>query len=630
MYNYIYIKNFYMYIKKNKKYAFTLIELVLVISILSILSFIAYFSLQWYSSQTRDVKRISDINNIKKALWIYIIKHWKYPQPSNSSIITFSWTNLWTQWTFWDWVFKNVKIFNKKPLDPLTWSEYTYSISNNNVEYEISWIKEYRHFQESNIINNALGNENISAYIDWTYNWLISKINIWTISYILALPSITTRSINNTNLETIIEEDKLVYNWYKNLPHSYTQSMLNTFWWFGYNTDSLIIFEWDISDLRENNNQILFLDKLKKAYSWTIISQENWILKTLNDLEIDFINPNNSTKNLACNIINYNLKFFVECNWFDFITFFLTNILHIDISNLPWTKINIAYQNAINWDFWFGTNDGIAKYSDGNWTIYRKNPHDSNSLVNNNVTSITIDDNDNYWFGTVNWVSMFDWNSTWTTYNNNVLVSTHIQYIYTSSDWTIRIWTNWWVSTYSSETWNSYIKKSDWLSSNNITAIFEDNNNDIWFWTNSKWVDKFSDWIITNFTTPNLPSKVITYIFQDINNNMRIWTIWWLAKRKIDWKWEQYTTDNTWWNLPSNKITYIYEDTSNNLWIWMTEWLLKTNYDLTTWKIYNTSSSPIPLAWNEIKNISQDDTGNILILSEWWINTINSEWVIID
>lgn len=619
-----------MYIKNNTKSAFTFIELVVIITILSILSFIAFYSLQWFSKQARDAKRVSDINNIKKALWIYIIKNWQYPQPSNSSTITFSWSNLWTQWTFWDWVFENVKIFSKKPLDPLTWSEYTYSVSNNNIEYEISWINESSYFQENNIINNALWNENITAYVDWTYNGLVSKTNIWTISYILAIPSITTRNINNTNLESIINEDNLVYNWYKNLPHSYVWSMLDTSWWFGYNTDLLVIFEWDISDLRESNNQLLLLDKLKEAYSWSILSEQDSILQKLSNLEIDYIAPSNSTRNLACNLINYNLKFFVECNWFDFITFFLTNILHIDISNLPWSQINIAYQDSANWDFWFGTNDGIAKYSDWTWTIYQKDPQDSNSLVNNNVTSISIDNVGNYWFWTVNWVSMFDWDSTWTTYNNNVLVSTHIQYIYTSSDWTIRIWTNWWVSTYSSETWNSYLKKSDWLSSNNITAIYEDNNNDIWFWTNSKWVDKFSNWIITNYSTPNLPSKVVTYISQDINNSMWIWTIWWLAKRKIDWNWEQYTTENTLWILPSNKITYIYEDINNNLWIWTTAWVLKTNDDLSTWTIYDTSNSPIPLAWSEIKSISQDDTWNILILSEWWINTINSEWVIID
>ena len=48
---------------KNKK-AFTLVELIVVITILAILSTIGFISLSWYSKEARDAKRISDANNL--------------------------------------------------------------------------------------------------------------------------------------------------------------------------------------------------------------------------------------------------------------------------------------------------------------------------------------------------------------------------------------------------------------------------------------------------------------------------------------------------------------------------------------------------------------------------------------
>ena len=58
-YNYIYFNKYYM--NKQKK-AFTLVELIVVITILAILWTIAFISLQWYSRDSRDSVRISDMS----------------------------------------------------------------------------------------------------------------------------------------------------------------------------------------------------------------------------------------------------------------------------------------------------------------------------------------------------------------------------------------------------------------------------------------------------------------------------------------------------------------------------------------------------------------------------------------
>ena len=58
---------------KNTKRAFTLVELVVVITILAILGTIAFISLQWYSSDARNSKRTSDLKNIEKAMSMKLV-----------------------------------------------------------------------------------------------------------------------------------------------------------------------------------------------------------------------------------------------------------------------------------------------------------------------------------------------------------------------------------------------------------------------------------------------------------------------------------------------------------------------------------------------------------------------------
>ncbi len=56
--------------RKSTNSAFTLVELIVVITILAVLGTIAFISLQGYSADARNSKRTSDINNIQSAMWI--------------------------------------------------------------------------------------------------------------------------------------------------------------------------------------------------------------------------------------------------------------------------------------------------------------------------------------------------------------------------------------------------------------------------------------------------------------------------------------------------------------------------------------------------------------------------------
>jgi len=66
--------------QKQKK-AFTLVELIVVITILAILSTIAFISLTGYSKSAKNSTRIADINSIEKALELFALNTSKYPVP---------------------------------------------------------------------------------------------------------------------------------------------------------------------------------------------------------------------------------------------------------------------------------------------------------------------------------------------------------------------------------------------------------------------------------------------------------------------------------------------------------------------------------------------------------------------
>nr|MDD3720259.1 type II secretion system protein [Candidatus Gracilibacteria bacterium] len=69
--------------QKNSKKAFTLVELIVVITILAILGSIAFISLQSYTKNARDGQRLSDINNIRKNLELFLTEKGFYPTPDN-------------------------------------------------------------------------------------------------------------------------------------------------------------------------------------------------------------------------------------------------------------------------------------------------------------------------------------------------------------------------------------------------------------------------------------------------------------------------------------------------------------------------------------------------------------------
>jgi len=153
------------------KQAFTLVELIVVITILAILWTIAFISLQWYSKEARDSTRIANVNNI--VLWseLFLTHAWKPPVPDNIINIYLSGWLFLEQWEVWTWVLDKIWVTRWWWTDPKTWKNFIYS--RNNLSYSVlahlewwwtAWIIEKSY---------AVNYTGTTLYTKWSDAWII-------------------------------------------------------------------------------------------------------------------------------------------------------------------------------------------------------------------------------------------------------------------------------------------------------------------------------------------------------------------------------------------------------------------------------------------------------------------------
>ncbi len=285
-----------MNIQKIK--AFTLVELIVVITILAILGTIAFISLSWYSADARDSTRLSDMSSMKSSLELFNLESWRYPIPSNETAIIYSGATAWTQWTFGDTVYANVSKLDKVPKDPSTDKEYVYSTTWPRNEFQLAWAFEGETLSYLNPSQASLklGKEQLQVEaatktaklkLSWSYNGKVLKVSSWATTYILAMPSIMTTTWST--VDTIVNNNYLAYDGYKNLPYQYSGSYntnpetnLNLV-----NSGSLLVFSWDISVLSDSTSTWVtarqqLIQKLQLAYTGTSLVNVWEISQVLN------------------------------------------------------------------------------------------------------------------------------------------------------------------------------------------------------------------------------------------------------------------------------------------------------------------------------------------------------------
>jgi len=290
------------------KKGFTLVELIVVITILAILWTIWFLAMQWYSSNARDSVRTTDLSNIEKSFELFMIKTWIYPNPSNSVSVTYSWWLAWKQWTFWKEPFVQLWNISKIPLDPLTTNEYTYSVTSNKTEYQLSAVYEWQISKNILILDKTYADWKLSwiTKIVWTYNWTQLFVNTWSYDFTVFSPSIICSDLSDLDLQWIITNNRLALNWNSKLPYSYKNSSFKDEDIF-LNIWNILISTWSLSDLK-SNNQIWkdlrkeYLTNIQNVLSWSVLENNYYEVMSL-----DTSNPSNDNKvdALTLNIIKW-------------------------------------------------------------------------------------------------------------------------------------------------------------------------------------------------------------------------------------------------------------------------------------------------------------------------------------
>lgn len=247
--------------KNNSTTAFTLVELIVVITILAILWTIGFLSFNGYTRDARNSTRISDLKIIEKWLDLNIVSFWFVPLPDSATAITYSGGIAWTQWVFWTNARAEIKRISDIPVDPLFSTPYAYSVVENRRYYQLAGITEWGAlFWKTHGVSEsyALSNSNFSSYNLWNYldNDIVVE-NGWN-CYVITTPSIMLSDIPTW----WILENNTPYNYsYTKSPHitstySWSIENSNTAPWF----QNIEIFSWcemnTISELELYNAKI--------------------------------------------------------------------------------------------------------------------------------------------------------------------------------------------------------------------------------------------------------------------------------------------------------------------------------------------------------------------------------------
>lgn len=281
---------------KNKKYAFTLVELIIVITILAILATISFISFKNYSKSSRDTNRVSTLKNMEKWLDIFALKTWKYPNPE-WEVIELSWSwdvILLKKWILQDTISRQIQS-DQTPKDPLTQKYYAYATTENNQEWQLATLLEDDLVWYNNVlIPQTYADGSYKAYVIWNY-----KPKVFTTpdtSYFL--PSLIfnfSGSIVNNKVELNTQNSQDIYyvvNKDINLPYSVNGNtwINNTSTNNLSNIKDIVNNAWD--DQKENVKN--FLQELTEWKPNSEITPEN---KTLIETYISSSNQNASNTN---------------------------------------------------------------------------------------------------------------------------------------------------------------------------------------------------------------------------------------------------------------------------------------------------------------------------------------------
>lgn len=157
----------------NKIKAFTLVELIVVITILWILSTIGFVSYSWYLAGVRDTNRIAQLVAIHDGMEMYRTKN-PLPLPDNYIDVESNWETIAYQWYIGKTVLETIEYSNEGK-DPKDWNYFSYYLTKNRKGFQLLTLLE----EEWNYItqNSPVYAGNYSdryAYVFWDKLWILT------------------------------------------------------------------------------------------------------------------------------------------------------------------------------------------------------------------------------------------------------------------------------------------------------------------------------------------------------------------------------------------------------------------------------------------------------------------------
>ena len=538
---------------------FTLVELIVVITILAILWTIAFISLQWYSAQARDTTRVSDIQNIKKSLELFSLKTWKYPLPDSWTGVLY-WTELetvWTQWTIWNTVSTNLsRNLNEKPTDPLTETEYTYSVINSQTKYELlsiyesdlvsyneiplSWIlSPWQEKEAANLVSQTNAANANYPKISWNYNWIFVK----TPTYYIPLPSIITSTDLSSGL-TLTDwtvADLIITGWENNI--AYWISDAKTNWLPNFTISS---YSWTITKKSLDTDKQALAQVLINAYTWTILANA-WIYQTIAETDpANSINLISLVDDIVLSSWTYTSTSWWDDNWDETPPAPTKLITSTDCTDADWMWVDSETDTM--WD-WFCISPRIEWYWDIKWISW-----------NDSWTSATRREWDATWYSTTEWLAD---DLYWITAYLSNYTCWALDNWHTNVDWTYWDTIKWrmkWLSQFANMSDNySALNSIDWI---NIDLNLVDPENDI-LPIPAIYIADCIDWV------KNLKQDM-DYTLNDWTTDTETWTNYISTTDNIS-TWETRNKYLLWWSesvwshLPSaySKFTSFTDNTYN-------------------------------------------------------------------